>query len=143
MTRWSGQDYPLNMASLPQSPRWKHCHFKAAGGINTCSSVSNRSPRRGVRMFSLCVCVCSCVSVRPGKGYSNICGLSFDPAALKHTAPPTLVLSCVSHICAVAQISRLAPQASAAGRGRCLAQASPFVMPRVLLICSRRPHPLR
>lgn len=51
----------------------------------------------GVCMFSDTVSYFLCTDVcwsRSGKGYSNKCGL-FDPAALKHVAPPTLVLSCV------------------------------------------------
>lgn len=120
--------------------------FQSSGGnkhLQLCVKQVSSAGGPNVQPVCVRVCVCSCASVRSGKGYSNICGLSFDPAALKHTAPPTLVLCCVSHICAMAQISRLTPQASAAGRGRCLAQASAFVMPRVLLICSHRPYPLR
>lgn len=83
----------------PSKPLMETLSFQSSGGINTCSSVSNRSPQRGVRMFSLCVCVCSCASARSGKGYSNICGLSFDPAALKHSTTHSCLVLRFPHLC--------------------------------------------
>lgn len=88
--------------------------FQRGRGVNTFSSVSSRSLHWG----SACL-VCVCCNARSEKGYSNKCGLSFDPAALKHTAPPTLVLSFFPHICAVAQIS-LPPPTSCCYRHRTL-----------------------
>lgn len=82
------------------SPLMATLSFQRSRGVNTCSSVSSRSLRWGSAcLASLCVFVpvyrCVFAVARSGKGYSNKCGLSFDPAALKHTAPPTLVFSCI------------------------------------------------
>lgn len=80
LSRWSCQDYPLNMASQSfWAIRWTHFNLNFI-------------------VFCMFVPVYRCVFVaaRSGRGYSKKkCGLSFDPAALKHTAPPTLVLSCI------------------------------------------------
>lgn len=98
LTRWSRQDYPLNMASASPSTRDGKQSFQSGRGINTCSIVSNRSLHQGSAwLASLCVFVpvYRCVLTWSWKGYSNKRGLSFDPAAFKHAAPPTFVLSCI------------------------------------------------
>lgn len=91
----SKQGFPVYL-----SPLMAALSFQRSRGVNTCSSVSSRSLRWGSAcLVSPCVFVpvyrCVFAAARSGKGYSNKCGLSFDPAALKHTAPPTLVFSCI------------------------------------------------
>lgn len=131
LTRWSGQDYPLNMASQSLwAPNGNAVVSKKRGSEHIQPCVKQVSPL-GVCMFSICVCVfvpghrCVFAAPRSGEGYSNKCGLSFDPAARKRIAPCThTCLEPYCHICAMAQISLLPPQASAIGGGCCLAQAS-------------------
>lgn len=82
---------------------------------------------------------CLFAGVWSTKGYSNMCGLSFDLAVLKHTAPPTLVPSCI-HMCAVAQMSLLPPQAAASDRGHCPAQTSAPILFGATLNLKHKPH---
>lgn len=93
------------------SSSWHRRRFK----VNTLRSLSSRSllwgPGRSVPPWTFVLMYrCQHRVIQA----SVVCLLYL--AALKHAAPPTLVLSCIPHICAVAQISLLSPQASAARR---------------------------
>lgn len=140
------------------SPQWQHCRFKRRMGLkHTQLCVSQVSPQGGSAL-SVCVYICLFLSRRcvfavalgQGRVTQISGGLSFDPAALKHTAPPTLVLSRIPTSVLWLKYHPPPPsspslppslllQASAEGGGCCFTST----LSHVLLICSLHPPPLR
>lgn len=119
LSRWSGQDYPLNMASCqlllaPQS-------FQSHGG-----AFSPRwAPQRGLPAFRASVCLCHCVQMC-GQGRGS-------PTNLTRHHPHR------SHICAPAQISLLPPTTTSI----CCRRRTPLCSnsPIVSRLAHLEPHP--